>query len=251
MTRRKSIHTIHEPFGDAFYYGPERMGTRFENDEEARKASGFSDSTFRTIMDRIEQEAAEVSRLPFCSVWRCILVFQRSRRFKRHETSLHGDLSELRPRESRTNPAVGNVIQRHWNCLPVLQSLYLQKSLVAAPSFEVHRSPRCRVNASSSKTLRTIFFLPTTKFRVLHHRFTRSSVVSGQMDSLSSLTLRIPRSIPRTFSATATTTRASWYPLRRTAHLRVRRSRTKGRRLSLETRPSYPGKSSRSFTLPF
>lgn len=65
MTRRKSIHTIHEPFGDAFYYGPERMGTRFENDEEARKASGFSDSTFRTIMDRIEQEAAEVSRLPF------------------------------------------------------------------------------------------------------------------------------------------------------------------------------------------
>lgn len=63
MTRRKSIHTIHEPFGDAFYYGPERMGTRFENDEEARKASGFSDSTFRTIMDRIEQEAAEGKRV--------------------------------------------------------------------------------------------------------------------------------------------------------------------------------------------
>lgn len=60
MTRRKSIQTIHEPFGDAFYYGPERMGTRFEDDEQARLESGFSKSTFATIMDRIERESAEV-----------------------------------------------------------------------------------------------------------------------------------------------------------------------------------------------
>lgn len=60
MTRRKSIQTIHEPFGDAFYYGPERMGTRFEDDEQGRVESGFSESTFATIMDRIERESAEV-----------------------------------------------------------------------------------------------------------------------------------------------------------------------------------------------
>ncbi|SMY21580.1 unnamed protein product [Zymoseptoria tritici ST99CH_1A5] len=63
MTRRNSIQTIHEPFGDAFYYGPERMGTRFENDEEARLKSGFSQSTFKTIMDRIEKESAEGKRV--------------------------------------------------------------------------------------------------------------------------------------------------------------------------------------------
>jgi len=63
MTRRKDIQTIHEPFGDAFYYGPERMGTRFENDEEAREKSGFADSTFKTIMDRIEREASEGKRV--------------------------------------------------------------------------------------------------------------------------------------------------------------------------------------------
>ena len=62
MTRRNDIQTIHEPFGDAFYYGPERMGTRFENDEEAREKSGFAESTFKTIMDRIERESAEVCR---------------------------------------------------------------------------------------------------------------------------------------------------------------------------------------------
>ena len=60
MTRRKSLATIHEPFGDAFYYGPERMGTRFENDDQAREESGFAEATFGTIMDKIEKEAEEV-----------------------------------------------------------------------------------------------------------------------------------------------------------------------------------------------
>ncbi|RMY93096.1 hypothetical protein D0862_09309 [Hortaea werneckii] len=60
MTQRDTLQTIHEPFGDAFYYGPERMGTRFESDEKAREQSGFAQSTFKTILERIEREAAEV-----------------------------------------------------------------------------------------------------------------------------------------------------------------------------------------------
>ena len=63
MTRRKSLATIHEPFGDAFYYGPERMGARFEDDEQEREKSGFADSTFKSILDRIEKEGAEVCHL--------------------------------------------------------------------------------------------------------------------------------------------------------------------------------------------
>lgn len=60
MTQRDSLQTIHEPFGDAFYYGPERMGSRFEDDEDQRLKSGFADSTFKTILDRIEREGKEV-----------------------------------------------------------------------------------------------------------------------------------------------------------------------------------------------
>lgn len=60
MTRRDSLQCIHEPFGDAFYFGPERLSRRYEDDEEARLASGFSTSTFKTIFDRIESEATEV-----------------------------------------------------------------------------------------------------------------------------------------------------------------------------------------------
>jgi hypothetical protein len=68
MTRRDILTTIHEPFGDAFYFGPERLSERYEKDEEERKASGFADSTFKTIMDRFEteQKANEV-RKPFSS----------------------------------------------------------------------------------------------------------------------------------------------------------------------------------------
>lgn len=64
MTRRHDIQCVHEPFGDAFYYGPERLSDRFEADEQARIDSGFSQSTFKTVLDRLEREASQV-RLPF------------------------------------------------------------------------------------------------------------------------------------------------------------------------------------------
>lgn len=60
MTRRDCLQCIHEPFGDAFYYGPERLSSRYENDEKARIASGFSESTYKTIIDRFEKESTEV-----------------------------------------------------------------------------------------------------------------------------------------------------------------------------------------------
>jgi len=63
MTRGKTLTCIHEPFGDAFYFGPERLGTRYENDEKARQESGFAQSTYQTILDRIDNESEEVRYL--------------------------------------------------------------------------------------------------------------------------------------------------------------------------------------------
>ena len=60
MTRGKTLTCIHEPFGDAFYFGPERLGTRYEKDEKARQESGFAESTYQTILDRIDHESEEV-----------------------------------------------------------------------------------------------------------------------------------------------------------------------------------------------
>jgi len=36
------------------------MSVRYEDDEEARKASGFAESTYATIFERLEREGSEV-----------------------------------------------------------------------------------------------------------------------------------------------------------------------------------------------
>jgi len=60
MTRTDVLKCVHEPFGDAFYFGPERLSDRYEADEQARRESGFAESTFKTIFERIEREGSEV-----------------------------------------------------------------------------------------------------------------------------------------------------------------------------------------------
>ena len=63
MTRHDTLQCVHEPFGDAYYFGPERLAERYENDPKARKESGYEDSTYRTIFDRIARENSEVRSL--------------------------------------------------------------------------------------------------------------------------------------------------------------------------------------------
>lgn len=60
MTRNDILTCVHEPFGDAFYFGPERLSTRYGNDEAAREASGFAQTTFKTVFERIEKESEKV-----------------------------------------------------------------------------------------------------------------------------------------------------------------------------------------------
>jgi len=63
MTCRDTLQCVHEPFGDAWYFGPERLHDRYEKEEKIRLESGFADSTFKSIFDRIEQENTEGKRL--------------------------------------------------------------------------------------------------------------------------------------------------------------------------------------------
>jgi len=63
MTRRDTLLCEHEPFGDAYYYGPERLAERFADDEAAREGSGFSDSTYQTIMDKINKDNTDDKRI--------------------------------------------------------------------------------------------------------------------------------------------------------------------------------------------
>ena len=60
MTRTDTLTCVHEPFGDAFYFGPERLSERYEDDEKGREKSGFRDTTYKTVIDRLDKEGAEV-----------------------------------------------------------------------------------------------------------------------------------------------------------------------------------------------
>lgn len=60
MTRRDILESIHEPFGDAFYYGPEFLSDRFRDDPASREASGFSQRTYKDILESIMEAGKEV-----------------------------------------------------------------------------------------------------------------------------------------------------------------------------------------------
>ncbi|KAH6636117.1 P-loop containing nucleoside triphosphate hydrolase protein [Chaetomium tenue] len=53
MTRRDILRCVHEPFGDAFYFGPERLSARYEEDEEARSSSGFANTTYEDVLTNL------------------------------------------------------------------------------------------------------------------------------------------------------------------------------------------------------
>ncbi|KAH0356325.1 NAD(P)-binding protein, partial [Aureobasidium melanogenum] len=63
MTQRDTLQCVHEPFGDAFYFGPERLSVRYEQDQKARAESGFENSTYKTIFDNIMKENEEGKRI--------------------------------------------------------------------------------------------------------------------------------------------------------------------------------------------
>jgi hypothetical protein len=64
MTCKDTLKCVHEPFGDAWYFGSERLNPRYENDEEAREKTGFSECTYKSVFDSMEQSNTEVRSSP-------------------------------------------------------------------------------------------------------------------------------------------------------------------------------------------
>jgi hypothetical protein len=60
MTRRDILESVHEPFGDAFYFGPEFLSDRFRDDPAARGDSGFDQKTYKDILDAVMESGKEV-----------------------------------------------------------------------------------------------------------------------------------------------------------------------------------------------
>jgi hypothetical protein len=65
MTRRDTLACVHEPFGDVFYYGLERLSERFKDDEKTREESGYANSTFKTVFEGLKKGGSEVRPSPY------------------------------------------------------------------------------------------------------------------------------------------------------------------------------------------
>ena len=61
MTRRDILKNYHEPFGDAFYFGPEFLSQRFKDDAAYRQNSGSGNKTYRDVIEDFQEAEREVS----------------------------------------------------------------------------------------------------------------------------------------------------------------------------------------------
>lgn len=60
MARRDILQCGHEPFGDAFYFGPEFLSDRFRDDAAFRQSSEYSNTTFKDVLESLEDAEKEV-----------------------------------------------------------------------------------------------------------------------------------------------------------------------------------------------
>jgi len=64
MTRTDVLECHHEPFGEPFYYGPERLGSRFDGETRETKAlrddTGFSHLTYKDMVDKLLFKSPQV-----------------------------------------------------------------------------------------------------------------------------------------------------------------------------------------------
>jgi hypothetical protein len=64
MTCKDTLSCVHEPFGDAWYFGPERLNPRYSDEVDSSKerdSKGFSNATYRDTFESLDaQEKKEV-----------------------------------------------------------------------------------------------------------------------------------------------------------------------------------------------
>jgi hypothetical protein len=61
LTRVDDIECVHEPFSDAYHWGPEKLTERYENVEQLRAEKGYGEYTYHTALDLINNAKLRVS----------------------------------------------------------------------------------------------------------------------------------------------------------------------------------------------
>jgi hypothetical protein len=60
VTRGKDIICVHEPFSDAYHWGPEKLSQRYEDIENLRVEKGYATYTYQTALQIINDAKIHV-----------------------------------------------------------------------------------------------------------------------------------------------------------------------------------------------
>ncbi|KAI1267889.1 hypothetical protein F5Y18DRAFT_442283 [Xylariaceae sp. FL1019] len=84
LTRAEDIQCVHEPFSDAYHWGPEKLTERYENVEVLRAEKGLEEYTYRAALDAIDDARSQGKRVFVKDMGKCLLP-------------LHGDTPWIAP----------------------------------------------------------------------------------------------------------------------------------------------------------
>ncbi|KAI8626835.1 hypothetical protein F5Y19DRAFT_191100 [Xylariaceae sp. FL1651] len=76
LTRAEDIECVHEPFSDAYHWGPEKLTERYENVEKLRAEKGYENYTYRTALDIIDDAKLQGKRVFVKDMGKCLLPLQ-------------------------------------------------------------------------------------------------------------------------------------------------------------------------------
>jgi hypothetical protein len=60
VTREKDVACVHEPFSDAYHWGPEKLSQRYEDLEKRREENGYKAYTYQAALRVIKDAMAYV-----------------------------------------------------------------------------------------------------------------------------------------------------------------------------------------------
>ncbi|KAB8077254.1 P-loop containing nucleoside triphosphate hydrolase protein [Aspergillus leporis] len=73
LTRDNDIACVHEPFSDAYHWGPEKLSERYENVEKLRAENGFQDYTYHAALGLVNGSKQSGKRVFVKDMAKCLM----------------------------------------------------------------------------------------------------------------------------------------------------------------------------------
>ncbi|KAI0894175.1 hypothetical protein F4806DRAFT_503877 [Annulohypoxylon nitens] len=148
LTREDDIACVHEPFSDAYHWGPEKLSERYEDIEKLRADKGLEEYTYLAAFDAINRRQAEGKRVFIKDMGKCLMPLPGDTchiapSLQPWDESLHNEGNKGGPKN-----ALGNLLDYKLAkpAIPVPNPTVIPSSLLSIFSFAfLIRNPRLSI----------------------------------------------------------------------------------------------------------